>query len=153
MKRFALYVSLLGGLFGFAECCIAQNTTATMFGVVRDGSGAVAPQAKVTARNASTAFTRNATSDGTGAHVISNLPVGQYSLQAEKAGFRRKVQYIAAGDCPLKTKRCCVLTSCGDSSLPCRELRVHAARSFQNAISLKNTDPRRATRLRKLDQR
>ena len=55
-----------------------------MFGVVRDSSGAVIPEAKVTARNVSTAFERNATSDDTGAYLISNLPVGQYSLQVEK---------------------------------------------------------------------
>ena len=92
MKRFALYLSLLGGLFVFAEHCVAQNTTATMFGVVRDSSGAVIPEAKVSARNVSTGFARDATSDDTGAYLISNLPVGQYSLQAEKAGFRRFIQ-------------------------------------------------------------
>src|SRR5437867_4671854 len=92
MKQFVLCVSLVGGLLAFAECCLAQNTTATMFGVVRDSSGAVIPQAQLTARNVSTAFARNATSDDTGAYLISNLPVGQYSLQAEKAGFRRFIQ-------------------------------------------------------------
>jgi hypothetical protein len=92
MTRFALYISVLGGLFVFVEPCIAQNTTATMFGVVRDSSGAVIPQAQVTARNVSTGFARSAKSDDTGAYLISNLPVGQYSLQAEKAGFRRFIQ-------------------------------------------------------------
>src|SRR5260370_10529459 len=92
MKRFARLVSIVGGLLVFAEFSIAQNTTATMFGVVRDSSGAVIPQAKVTAQNVSTGFTRGAASDDTGAYLISNLPVGQYTLQAEKAGFRRFIQ-------------------------------------------------------------
>jgi hypothetical protein len=70
----------------------AQTTTATLFGVVRDGTGAVIPQAQVTARNVSTAFERAVTSDDTGAYLITNLPVGQYSLAVEKAGFRRFIQ-------------------------------------------------------------
>src|SRR6185436_8279340 len=75
-------------------CCpvFAQTTTATLFGVVRDATGALIPQARITAHNVSTSFERTATSDATGAYLITNLPVGQYSLLVEKEGFRRFIQ-------------------------------------------------------------
>ena len=79
---------LLSGL-----CWIANGqTTASVFGVVRDASGAVVLDAKVTARNTDTAFTRTGATDGTGAFLITNLPVGPYSLQVIKVGFRSFVQ-------------------------------------------------------------
>jgi hypothetical protein len=75
-------------------CCIAQaqTTTATLIGVVRDKSGAAIPQAQVTAQNVATSFTRTAISDGTGSYTISNLPVGEYVIIAEKSGFAKLVQ-------------------------------------------------------------
>ena len=66
----------------------AQTTTASLFGVARDKSGAVVPQAKVTAQNAGTGLSRETQTDETGAYLITNLPVGQYSLTFEKQGFR-----------------------------------------------------------------
>ena len=70
----------------------AQTTTATLFGNVQDSSGASIPDARVTARNASTGFERTVTTDQTGAYLITNLPVGQYSLIIEREGFRRFIQ-------------------------------------------------------------
>src|SRR5450755_574014 len=80
---------LLCGFFWIAN---GQTTTATLFGVVRDGSGAVVPEAKITARNTATSFARTGSSNETGAYLITNLPVGPYSLLIEKDGFRRFVQ-------------------------------------------------------------
>ncbi len=85
-------VSMLWWLAFAAATALGQTTTATLFGVVRDASGAVIPEARVTARNVSTSFERSAASDATGAYLITNLPVGQYSLLVEKDGFRRFLQ-------------------------------------------------------------
>ena len=71
---------------------LAQTTTATLLGTVRDSTGAVIPQAQVTARNRLTAFRRGALTDESGTYLITNLPVGEYALTAEKDGFRRYVQ-------------------------------------------------------------
>jgi hypothetical protein len=71
---------------------LAQTTTATLLGTVRDSTGAVIPQAQVTARNRLTAFSRGALTDESGTYLITNLPVGEYALTAEKDGFRRYVQ-------------------------------------------------------------
>ncbi|MDP2856965.1 MAG: carboxypeptidase-like regulatory domain-containing protein [Bacillota bacterium] len=79
---------LLCGLLWIAK----GQTTATLFGVVRDGSGAVVPEAKITARNTGTSFSRTGSSNETGAYLITNLPVGPYSLLIEKVGFRQFAQ-------------------------------------------------------------
>ena len=76
----------------FPRPAATQTTTATLLGVVRDASGAIVPQTQVTARNVSTSFTRSATADETGTYLIPNLPVGQYSVTAEKVGFRRFIR-------------------------------------------------------------
>ena len=83
-------------VFALATClaplALAQTTTATLLGVVRDASGAVVPQARVTARNVLTSFARSAVTDDSGAYLIPNLPVGEYSVTAEREGFRRFIQ-------------------------------------------------------------
>jgi Carboxypeptidase regulatory-like domain/TonB-dependent Receptor Plug Domain len=76
----------------FASVSAAQTTTATLLGIVRDSTGAVIPEAQITARNVHTSFARNTTSDDQGSYLIPNLPVGQYTLIAERQGFRRFIQ-------------------------------------------------------------
>src|SRR5690349_10043378 len=70
----------------------AQTTTGTLFGVARDSSGGAVAGVAVTATQVDTSFTRRTTTDETGEFLLTNLPVGQYSLVAEKAGFRRVSQ-------------------------------------------------------------
>src|SRR5215475_9181194 len=70
----------------------AQTTTASMVGVVRDKSGAVVPDAEVTAENVSTSYARSTISTESGEYLITNLPVGDYRLVVSKAGFSRHVR-------------------------------------------------------------
>ena len=76
----------------FSPAALAQTTTATVLGVVRDSTGAVVPGAQVTARNVLTSFSRDAASDDSGSYLITNLPIGEYSVAAEKTGFRKFIQ-------------------------------------------------------------
>lgn len=71
---------------------LAQTTTATIGGLVRDESGAGVPDAKVTALNLLTSFTRSTTTDGTGGYLLPSLPIGEYAVTAEKDGFQRFTQ-------------------------------------------------------------
>ncbi len=75
-----------------SEAAHAQTTTASVLGVVRDHTGAVVPQVEIEARNAATSFTRSTLSDETGAYLITNLPVGEYTVTAAKSGFSKNVQ-------------------------------------------------------------
>jgi hypothetical protein len=70
----------------------AQTTTATLYGVVRDVSGAIVPDAQVIATNVDTTLARTVATDDTGSYLITNLPVGSYRVAVEKAGFHKFVQ-------------------------------------------------------------
>jgi len=70
----------------------AQTTAGTLFGVARDSSGGAVPGVGITAIQEETSFTRKSVTDERGEFLITNLPVGRYSLTAEKAGFRRVSQ-------------------------------------------------------------
>ncbi len=64
-----------------------QAATATLLGNVTDATGAVIPDASVQVKNINTDATQNARSDAQGRFTISNLPVGDYEVQASKPGF------------------------------------------------------------------
>jgi hypothetical protein len=58
---------------------------------VRDTSGAVVPDANLTARNADTGQTRTVVSAGDGSYRLSALPVGNYEIRVEHAGFQTEI--------------------------------------------------------------
>lgn len=75
-----------------ASLLFAQLPTATILGVVKDHTGAVAPGVTLTARNTDTGQTRNAVSSSDGSYRFSALLVGNYEVRAEHAGFRSEVR-------------------------------------------------------------
>jgi hypothetical protein len=79
---------LLAAVLAAAAPAFAQRTTATIRGTVTDQTGAVVPGVTVTAKNAATGFTRTVTTNTDGIYVLSDLPVGTYSLTAELSGFK-----------------------------------------------------------------
>jgi hypothetical protein len=66
----------------------AQVTTATIYGVVRDLTGAVLPGAAVVATNRGTNLSRDTITDERGEFALPALPAGQYTLKIELAGFK-----------------------------------------------------------------
>src|SRR5258708_38275208 len=66
-----------------------QSVNGTFTGVVTDSTGAIAPNASVTARNTGTAAASVAHSDGEGVYWIRNSPVGVYDITAEVTGFQK----------------------------------------------------------------
>jgi outer membrane receptor protein involved in Fe transport len=65
----------------------AQQTNGTILGRVMDAQGAAIPGATVTAKNPGTGFVRTVVSDEVGTYRLSALPVGQYEIAVELAGF------------------------------------------------------------------
>ena len=65
----------------------AQFETATVVGTVRDSSGAVVPDAKVTLTNTQTGVTAERQSDANGNYEFFTVRIGSYIVTAEKAGF------------------------------------------------------------------
>ena len=71
----------------FAAPAFAQFETATVVGTVRDSSGAVVPDAKVTLTNTQTGVSSDRMSDANGSFEFFTVRIGTYLLSAEKAGF------------------------------------------------------------------
>lgn len=79
----------------FLTCALsAQTYRGSIRGMVTDPSGAVVPNAKITAKNQATGITREATTNGEGAYVLAELPAGSYEVAAEAQGFQRVVQNV-----------------------------------------------------------
>src|SRR5215831_1689160 len=65
-----------------------QAVSGTILGTVTDATGAVRPDARITAINEGTGLQRTTTSDANGEYTFPSLPTGHYTLTAEVAGFR-----------------------------------------------------------------
>src|SRR3984893_3982472 len=99
-RKYALCLILLASLILPLQ---AQVLTVTIQGRVYDSTGAAISQAAVTAVNPATGFSRSATASATGDYQISFLPVGDYRVTADKAGFQRQAKKVhldigASGD-------------------------------------------------------
>ncbi len=64
-----------------------QVYTGSIAGTVKDPSGAVVPNAKVTVTDVAKGFTYNATTDNSGLYTVRNLPPSTYKIRVEAAGF------------------------------------------------------------------
>jgi Carboxypeptidase regulatory-like domain len=68
----------------------AQNITGTITGTVTDQNRAVLPNVQVNIKNDGTGLTRTVTTDDQGNYIAPLLPVGNYTISAERQGFRKK---------------------------------------------------------------
>ncbi len=67
----------------------AQSDNSSISGIVKDSSGAVVANAKVTVRNESTSFDRQITTNGSGFYTATNIAPGYYTVSVEAAGFKK----------------------------------------------------------------
>jgi len=67
------------------------QTAARLEGTLKDPSGAVVPNAKVTATETKTGTVRETTSNTQGAFVFPSVPPGLYSITVEASGFSKAV--------------------------------------------------------------
>ncbi len=66
----------------------AQVITATLYGVVRDSTGAIVPGATVVVTHQGTTLTRETVSDERGEFALPALPAGPYAIKIELTGFK-----------------------------------------------------------------
>jgi hypothetical protein len=71
------------------SAAIAQVPTAVLTGIVKDSTGAVVPNTKVTAVNTGTNLARQSVTDSSGTYRIAPLNPGPYRLEAEASGFKK----------------------------------------------------------------
>lgn len=72
----------------------AQQVTVYIGGRVTDATGAVVPNATVTAVNSQTGFTRTSTTSGTGDYQLLAMPVGDYKVAVEAPGFKKTTKAL-----------------------------------------------------------
>ncbi|MGH9405299.1 MAG: TonB-dependent receptor domain-containing protein, partial [Terriglobia bacterium] len=70
----------------------AQVDTGAVVGAVKDQSGAVIPQAKVTLANEATAYTVSTTTRADGSYIFTPVKIGVYTVSASMAGFQTVVR-------------------------------------------------------------
>ena len=80
-------VLALVAVFSLAPAGRAQVTSGTIFGSVQDPTGALIPNATITATEPTKGITRTATSSGNGTFSIPNLLPGTYSVQVSAQNF------------------------------------------------------------------
>src|SRR5580704_18126243 len=90
MRALGTILSLLAIVLAIAAAVFPAyaGVDGRISGTVRDASGAVVPQAEITARNTETDARLVARSDDRGAYSFPALPVGRYELTFSAAGFR-----------------------------------------------------------------
>ncbi|MCI0623485.1 MAG: carboxypeptidase regulatory-like domain-containing protein [Acidobacteria bacterium] len=71
---------------------LAQTSTASINGTVRDASGSIIPNAEVVLTNTQTNVERKAPTNDVGVYVFLNIIPGEYRLQASKTGFKTSKQ-------------------------------------------------------------
>lgn len=80
-------------LVSLAACSLAaQVVTGTISGRVTDTSGAVVPGTAIQIQNLDTGFSRTIEADASGRYAIQNLPLGIYSVTAQRDGFQTAVR-------------------------------------------------------------
>lgn len=95
MARAKKGTSVLGAILGVSLFCLSlssQVNTGTISGVVQDSSGAIIAGATITIRDVDTGTARTMTSDEGGRYVAPVLPLGNYELQAQQAGFQTEIR-------------------------------------------------------------
>src|SRR5712691_13526027 len=89
VRHIAIGVGVLSVLLFLAADAAAQASRvgATLEGIVRDTSGAVIPNSKITLHNPLTNQSRTVTTDEQGFFRAEQLPVGAYEVRVEQTGF------------------------------------------------------------------
>src|SRR5262245_19047133 len=99
IRRRTMIQKLFRGLFAAACFSLlltgllcAQSPQATISGIITDTTGAIVPGVQVTALGVATGQRITVTSNGEGFFVLTQLPIGDYTIEAEKTGFRKYVR-------------------------------------------------------------
>src|SRR5256885_11335217 len=90
MYRFRTLLSLVSILVFSAVAVLAQLSTASLNGVVRDSTGAVVPKASATLHNSDTGVERNTFTNDAGTYVFSDINPGRYTLKVTAPSFSTK---------------------------------------------------------------
>src|SRR5689334_18981546 len=94
MKRSRPAVFVLLFALVFSLSLWSQSDRGSITGTVTDSSGAVVPNAKVTAVNTSTGLERSTNTGPQGTYTMQEMPAAPYKVTVEAQGFRKAVQEL-----------------------------------------------------------
>src|SRR5262249_1692894 len=83
------FAMILMALTLLSVAAFAQQTTGNVRGLIKDPTGAVVSNAKVTILDKKTNSTLITQSTGSGEYEFKNLPVGDYQITVETEGFKK----------------------------------------------------------------
>ncbi|HYX28895.1 MAG TPA: carboxypeptidase regulatory-like domain-containing protein, partial [Pyrinomonadaceae bacterium] len=97
MKHHPKFVVCLVALVAFMFCCtavsLAQETTGTISGTVKDANGAIVTGATVTVTDsAKKVVVRTIQTDDNGQYTARDLPVTSYDVTVEAKGFKKHIE-------------------------------------------------------------
>jgi Carboxypeptidase regulatory-like domain/TonB dependent receptor-like, beta-barrel len=104
-RQWSKFALLLAFTVLFAAGAFAQASGGALHGRVTDETGGALPGVTVTATNNATGFSRSTVTGADGAYSLPSLPVGNYTVLADLAGFAsvstKNVDVFVATDRPL----------------------------------------------------
>src|SRR3989475_6261025 len=87
------FATALVVLIALGTCLsVAQTSTATILGTVKDTSGALIPGVSITVKHTESGLTRTVVSGERGGYNVPFLPVGPYELATTMPGFKQQVR-------------------------------------------------------------
>jgi hypothetical protein len=92
MHRLVIISLLVGLALLLIAPPLGAQSTAAIVGTIRDSTGATVPGARVSMTNVQTGLVASGASGTDGIYTILLLPVGEYKLQVEAAGFQEHVR-------------------------------------------------------------
>ena len=92
MRSFGKVAGIVAMLFVIAWPALAQEISGSIRGTVTDATGATVSNVRLTAIQVETGLQRSTTTNGQGAYLLVELPVGHYRLEADAKGFKKFVQ-------------------------------------------------------------
>lgn len=93
-RRSWCFFALIIGLLLSTCAANAQRITGDIAGDVTDSTGAVVPNASVTAVNTDTGLSRSTTTNNAGNYRIPELPIGPYKVTVTAPGFKTSAQAV-----------------------------------------------------------
>jgi len=91
-RQFAIVALSAGLVLGWSVRRLEAQATASIVGTVTDSSGAAITEASIQVRNVGTGITQATMSDEQGRYRVPDLQIGDYDVQAVKAGFQTVVR-------------------------------------------------------------
>src|SRR6266852_5302220 len=91
VARRSFMIALIAAAIACLSCAplLAQVTSGTIFGTVKDPTGAMIKDASVTIANPANGLTRKVRTSDTGEFVAPNLLPGTYTITVEAKGFKK----------------------------------------------------------------